>query len=80
MFSKMTSKQLKENWSDGHKYTDSQIRRILCKYGLLGRRTAKEPNLSKRIHIHKSKQTCTLKNQNDKNYSQGFNLAGRNWN
>ena len=35
----ITSKQLKANWSDGHKHTDSHIRRILCKYGLFGRRT-----------------------------------------
>ena len=37
MCPKMTSKQLKANWNDGQKYTDSQIRRILCKYGLFGR-------------------------------------------
>ena len=40
---KMTSRDLKVSWSDGYKYTDSNIRRILTKNGLFGRRAAKNP-------------------------------------
>lgn len=54
---KMTSRDLKVSWSDGYKYTDSNIRRILTKNGLFGRRAAKKPLLNKH-HLKARLQWC----------------------
>ena len=59
---KLTSKQLKRDWADGHKYSDSSIRRILRKYGLFGRRGSRKPTLTKLQIAARMKFCKSLKN------------------
>ena len=48
MCPKMTSKQLRNSWADGQRYSDTGVRRILCKYRLFCRRPIKKPLLNKK--------------------------------